>query len=132
MGRLLRGKAFKAYSDLTEYSFVELDTSHTSYPDVYVALTSARGDHAVGITEAAAESDHNEIAQLLPLVQGEIYPILLGETVAVGEYICPGADGKGYDADTGNDVIVGTCVKGGDAGDIGYFVCDTNFGRVVA
>ncbi len=132
MGIPLESQAVKAYADVTEYCFVELDTSHTSYPDVYCNVSSARGDHVFAIAEANAEADENETIQYRPLKVGCIYPITLGETVAVGEQICAGASGYGYDADTSNDVCVGTCVKGGDAAAIGFVLIDTNFGRVIA
>ncbi len=52
-------------------------------------------------------------------------------TVALGKKICAGAAGAGFDANTTGDVCLGTCVLGGDAAAIGYFMCDSNFGLVI-
>ena len=129
MASILKGQSFLAYAAIGEYCLIKPDTSNTSYPTIYAVCTAARGNHAFGVTKAAAAA--GEQIQYEPLIPGHIYPILLGETVAAGELICAGAAGAGFDADTGGDICLGTCIVGGDAAAIGYFVCDSNYGRVI-
>lgn len=132
MSTILKSTSVKAYADVSEYCLLEIDTSNTSYPDVYAKATAARGSHAFGVATADAEADETETIKYEPLVPGNIYPVVLGETVAAGELICAGASGAGYDYDTAGDVALGTCILGGDAAAIGLFMVDSNFGLVHA
>jgi hypothetical protein len=132
MATMLNSTTVKAKAaDITLYALLTIDTSNTSYPDVYAIVTAARGAHAFGVSTAAAESTEEEVIKYEPLLPGHIYPITLGETVALGEKICAGAAGLGFDADTTADICLGTCILGGAVNEIGYFMVDSNFGLVI-
>ncbi len=58
---------------------MEMDTSNSSYPDLYAKVTAARGSHAFGVATANAEAEQEETIKYEPLLPGHIYPVVLGE-----------------------------------------------------
>jgi hypothetical protein len=132
MATILNSTTCKAYADVAEYLLLEIDTSNTSYPDVYAKIASARTVGCFGVSTADAESDEKETIKYEPLLPGHIYPVMAGEVLAVGNIVTPMAAGLGAVFGTTNDKAVGTCVGAAAIGYVAYFMVDSNFGRVSA
>lgn len=101
--------ARNAGADLSEklHYLVKVDS------DGDIILTSARTDAAIGVIYEAADQDKPVTIQF-----GGIGKVICGETIAAGERICPGTDGRALDADTASDVVVGIALQGGDENEI--------------
>lgn len=76
--------------------FAKVDT------DGDLILTAARGDAVAGVIIEAAAADRPVTVQF-----GGIGKVVAGESIAAGEMIAPGSDGRALDADTANDFVVG-------------------------
>lgn len=78
-----------------------------------IILTTARSDAALGVVYEGAAADKPATVQF-----GGIGKVVCGETIAAGEQIAPGTDGRALDADTANDYVLGIALEGGDANEV--------------
>jgi len=69
----------------------------------------------VGITQDNLGAAQGDAVQVGPALVGGRTKVEAGEAIAVGEYVCFGADGRALDADTTGDIYYGQALEAASA-----------------